>query len=151
LEARVLSAIIFDMDGTLSDPTHRRHHVTGPGKKNWAAWNATMGDDPPNAPIVALARLFHGADAKIVVCTGRHEEYRRVTETWLLMHDVPVHRLYMRPSKDSRPDHVVKLELLAQIRADGFDPHIVVDDRASVVAMWREAGLTCLQCAPGDF
>lgn len=29
-------AIICDIDGTLSDPTHRLHHVTG-GKKNWDA------------------------------------------------------------------------------------------------------------------
>lgn len=145
-------AIIFDMDGTLSDPTHRRHFVQREvGSKDWKSWNDRMGDDPPNVPIVALARLFHNADTKVIVCTGRHERYRRVTETWLLLHEVPAHRVYMRPDRDDRPDHVVKLELLAKIRGDGFEPQLVVDDRSSVVAMWRSAGLTCLQCAPGDF
>jgi octaprenyl-diphosphate synthase len=27
----------------------------------------------------------------------------------------------------------------------------VIDDRKSVVERWRKLGLTCLQCAPGDF
>lgn len=147
----MLSAVIFDMDGTLADVTHRRPFITGTGKKNWAAWNERMGDDPPNMPIAALARMMAASGSTIIVCTGRHEEYRRLTETWLLLHEIPAHRVYMRPSKDSRADHVVKLELLARIRDDGFDPVLVVDDRSSVVAMWREAGLTCLQCAPGDF
>jgi beta-phosphoglucomutase-like phosphatase (HAD superfamily) len=147
----MFTATIFDMDGTLSDPTHRRPFIEGVAKKNWAAWNERMGDDPPNVPIAALARILHQQGTKVLVCTGRHERYRRVTETWLLLHDVPVHKLYMRPDTDNRSDFIVKRELLDAIRADGFDPQVVVDDRASVVAMWREAGLTCLQCAPGDF
>jgi len=153
LEARksaVFSEVIFDMDGTLADVEHRRPFVTGP-EPNWPAWNDRMGDDPPNAPIVALARMFHDAGAKIIVSTGRDERFRRLTETWLMFHEVPVHRMYMRKDGDSRADHVIKLEMLADIRADGFDPRLVVDDRTSVVEMWRAAGLTCLQCAPGDF
>jgi hypothetical protein len=27
----------------------------------------------------------------------------------------------------------------------------VVEDRNRVVEMWREEGLVCLQCAPGEF
>jgi len=27
----------------------------------------------------------------------------------------------------------------------------VIDDRQVVVDFWRAEGLTCLQCAPGDF
>ena len=28
---------------------------------------------------------------------------------------------------------------------------VIFEDRASVVKMWRELGLTCLQVAPGEF
>jgi hypothetical protein len=27
----------------------------------------------------------------------------------------------------------------------------IVEDRTSVVEMWRAQGFVCLQCAPGDF
>jgi predicted kinase len=51
----------------------------------------------------------------------------------------------MRPEKDTRVDHIVKEEMLDKIIADGYDPFLVIDDRPSVVAMWRRRGLTCLQ------
>ena len=38
--------IIFDMDGTLMNIEHRRHHVSG-DKKDWQAFkNATVADTP---------------------------------------------------------------------------------------------------------
>jgi predicted kinase len=40
--------------------------------------------------------------------------------------------------------------MLDKIREDGYEPFIVIDDRPSVVNMWREAGLICLQTAPGE-
>jgi hypothetical protein len=45
----------------------------------------------------------------------------------------------------------VKKALLEQIHVDGFSPWLVLDDRDAVVKGWRNLGLTCLQCAPGDF
>lgn len=146
----VQKAVIFDMDGTLADNTHRRHHVeTKP--KNWPAFNAGIEHDAPNVPIVDLARLFAASDLPVVVCTGRERRYESVTREWMARHDVPCAALYMREDKDYRGDDIVKAELLAAIRGDGFEPVLVVDDRDRVVAMWRRAGLTCLQCAPGDF
>ncbi len=57
----------------------------------------------------------------------------------------------MRPEKDYRDDGTIKAELLDKILADGWEPWLVVEDRQRVVDMWRARGLTCLQCAPGDF
>ncbi len=52
--------------------------------------------------------------------------------------------LHMRAEGDYRPDYIVKSQILDGILADGHDIAFVVDDRPSVVAMWRERGLTCL-------
>lgn len=57
----------------------------------------------------------------------------------------------MRPAGDYRPDQIVKRELYEAHIAGQYDVLFCVDDRNSVVAMWRELGLTCLQCAEGDF
>ena len=57
----------------------------------------------------------------------------------------------MRAAADFRDDSVIKLELLAQMRADGFDPVLAFDDRDRVVAAWRSAGIRCLQVADGAF
>jgi hypothetical protein len=146
----VSECVIFDIDGTLSDCSARRGHLMGEDK-NWAGFNKDMGDDPPNAPVVRLARTLKAAGNAIVLCSGRKDQFRRLTEVWLACHDIPCDRLYMRETWDNRKDSIVKGELLSVILRDGFKPWLVVDDRSLVVKVWREAGLTCLQCAEGDF
>lgn len=141
---------IFDIDGTLADVGHRRHHVTIT-PKNWAAFYEAMDDDAPNAPVVLLARILDAADIKIICSSGRPETYYHRTRAWLARHDVPCWDLYMRAPGDHRPDHVIKRERLALIRAVHSEPLFAVDDRQQVVDMWRSEGITCFQCAPGDF
>ena len=48
----------------------------------------------------------------------------------------------MRGDQDYRPDYEVKQEMLDRMRKEGLDPKISVDDRPSVVKMWRQNGLT---------
>jgi predicted kinase len=52
----------------------------------------------------------------------------------------------MRKGGDHRSDVIVKSEILDEILARGHDIAFVVDDRPRVVEMWRQRGLTCLQC-----
>lgn len=144
------SAVIFDIDGTLSDATHRHHHLkTTP--KNWEAFNKAMHLDTPHKDVVALAQALHHAGHRVLLVTGRDEEFRMVTETWLNAHGVIYDELYMRPRGDRREDTTTKAEALRWLRAAGYAPWLVVEDRNRLVKMWREQGLTCLQCAEGDF
>lgn len=151
-----MRAIIFDMDGTLSNPEHRLHHLNG--EKDWKAFHGGMLEDPPVTAVVELARLMykasqagHGIDAVIIV-TARHDDplYERLTREWLELHEVPYHRLYMRKDSDTRRDHLVKADILQQILDDGYEPILAVDDRPEVVRMWRDHGITTLQCAPDE-
>lgn len=138
-------AVIFDIDGTLADCSHRLHHVTG-GNKRWDQFFATMGEDACYAVIRDLVEMCREGDYRILLCSGRPDNYRDVTVAWLDKNDVFYDQLYMRPAGDFRADRVVKSQLLDGIMSDGYEPHFVVDDRPSVVSMWRERGLTCLQC-----
>lgn len=146
-----MDVVIFDIDGTLADCTHRQHHLTGPGKKDWDAFYAAMHDDEPRVGIVRLAQTFVASDLPIILCTGRPESYRERTVAWMAQHGIKFFDLYMRKDGDHRDDTVVKREMLESIRSNGLDVVLVIDDRDKVVRMWREEGLTCLQCAPGDF
>lgn len=141
---------IFDVDGTLTNASHRQHHVrTKP--KNWAAFNAKMHLDTPHDDIIFLAKLFYELGHTVLISSGRGLENKDVTETWLADHGVQYHGIYMRNARDSRPDCIVKAELLAQIRKDFGEPFMAFDDRSQVVDMWRENGVRCMQVAPGDF
>lgn len=140
---------IFDIDGTLADNSHRTHHLQKQ-PKDWDAYHKEVRDDKPHRHVVQVARCLRIAGLTIVFCTGRHSGQREVTVKWLWEHGL-WGEVYMRNEGDHRPDHIVKRELLDQIRADGFEPVMVFDDRNSVVKMWREAGIPCAQVAEGDF
>lgn len=139
--------IIFDIDGTLTNVDHRRYHVTG-GRKEWGAFFSKMASDPINHPIRYLLWCLY-ADNQIILCSGRPEDYREITEKYMRDHGIDYHALYMRASGDMRADHVVKKEMLDEIRAAGHDVIFSVDDRPTVVRMWRENGVPCLQVNDG--
>lgn len=151
-----MKTIIFDIDGTLADLTHRREHVQQRPKR-WDKFFESLHLDTPIQNVVDLCQHFlDDASVRVVFCTGRGEEYRAVTEKWLEDHVtqgsvVVSDVLFMRPARDHRPDDVIKQEMLDRLRAEGHDIWFVVDDRQRVVDMWRKNGITVLQCAPGDF
>ncbi|MDW9536257.1 polynucleotide kinase [Sinorhizobium meliloti] len=151
IEDRMKKAVIFDIDGTIADVEHRRGWLrTSP--PDWERFNAEMGEDRPNLPVVELYRvLWNSKQYEMVLTSGRFESSRRLTETWLIWNEIPFGNIYMRQDGDNRADHLVKEDFLAQIRARFGDIAFAVDDRDQVVAMWRRNGITCLQCAYGSF
>ncbi len=145
------SAVIVDIDGTLADVEHRRHFVSG-DKKDFDAFYEAMGEDTPVTPVIQLVRMYRRDGYSILLCTGRPERYRGVTEKWLISAGVNFDWLHMRPKdQEYTPDHQIKLAMLERLRTDGYDPQVAIDDRDQVVQMWREEGLVALQCAEGEF
>lgn len=143
--------IVFDIDGTLANCDHRRHWVaTKP--KNWAAWNGTMHMDTVHEDIAWMLQQFSDLpNTRIILCSGRGEETRAVTEKWLKDNYIHYDALYMRAEKDNRKDSIVKVELLDQVTAEYARPWLWVDDRQQVVDAIRAQGVRVLQVAPGDF
>ena len=154
-----LDCIIFDIDGTLANVSHRRKHVVG-SNKDWKAWNDNMGGDSPYMDVCFLAELLgdhplvNNGSVKLFIFSGRGEEKRDVTvaqlENWIRPYFKKC-ELHMRAEGDYRSDVIVKREFLQAIRKRGYEPRIVVDDRPSVCAMWREEGLTVLQHDSGEW
>lgn len=140
-------AIIVDLDGTLCDCEHRRHFVE---LKDWKSFYQNLVTDPIHEWCASIIRRFV-VDHAIILVTGRPEEYRAATRAWLCEHGIPFHLLFMRADGDYRKDCVVKEEIYLAYIKPGYQVSFCVDDRQQVVDMWRKNGLTCLQCADGQF
>jgi phosphoglycolate phosphatase-like HAD superfamily hydrolase len=143
-----MKKVIFDIDGTLADCSRRVHHLMKK-PKDWDAFFAEMESDPPNLPVVELCRAMHQRGHRIVLCTGRYEKHRLVTNQWLERNGVPYHEIRMRRNDDKRSDVEVKKEMVGP--AEVQDILFVVEDRSRNVEMWRAQGLVCLQCDAGEF
>lgn len=145
--------MIFDIDGTLAEfDADRLGHLVHGEVKHWQSFHEEMATAPLIEPVARLLHKLKAQGDAIVLCTGRPEGWREYTERWLEHCCVPHDALYLRrPDEDLVSDPEVKRSALARIQADGYRPWFVVDDRTAVVTFWREVGLTCLQCASGDF
>ncbi len=142
---------LFDLDGTLADNSHRQSLVTG-SKKDWDAFFEAQVFDTPNQAVVGLFRALEISEQyDLIVATARPERYRAVTLDWLAKHGIKPFKLVMRIDGDRRSDEIIKREILQNLRCEGLDPLFVVDDRSSVVRMWRSEGVTCFQCADHDY
>lgn len=145
-------AIICDLDGTLCDVEHRRHFVRKPfgERKDWKGFFEAMSDDKPHWWCSDLLHKFWPG-TNVVFCSGRPDNYRKLTQEWLVKYGLDIGPLLMRHRNDQRQDDVVKEIILDFEILTRYTPYFMIDDRQQVVDMWRKRGYTCLQCAAGDF
>jgi predicted kinase len=134
-------AVLVDIDGTVALFNGRNPYDM-----------TRVHEDLPNVAVITAVRAMHAAGHRIVYCSGRTDDCRTATERWLETHvGVPYDALHMRVTGDGRRDSVVKAEIFdREIRAR-YRVVGVFDDRAQVVRMWRELGLTVFQVAEGNF
>ncbi|UWR82257.1 polynucleotide kinase (plasmid) [Phaeobacter inhibens] len=152
-QAAPTPCVVFDVDGTLAEfDADRLGHLVHGVEKHWDEFHHTMADAALIAPIAKLMRRLKESGETIVICSGRPKGWAEHTIAWLHKHDLPFDGIYLRAmDQDSASDPEVKRSALNEMKADGFKPWLVIDDRTSVVEAWRNEGLVCLQCAPGDF
>jgi len=140
--------VIFDIDGTLADVSERVHHIKKK-PKDWDSFFKGIPQDKAIQSMVRLCNILYESGVKIILCSGRSDQYRTETIEWMAQQGVHYHELLLRPTHDRRSDVMVKREMLAGM--DRSRILFVVEDRSGVVEMWRSEGLVCLQCAPGEF
>lgn len=143
-------AIIVDIDGTLANCDHRIHHIQK-DKKDWVSFFGGMKDDTLNQWCKDIISGYANTDINVILLTGRPEKYRPITREWLAENRVYWDSLYMRPDKNNRPDYEYKRMIYNYELKPYYDVMFVIEDRSQVVKMWRELGLTCLQCNEGDY
>lgn len=138
------SCIIVDIDGTVADCTGVRSPYDG----------SKVHLDKPIKTIIELVKSIERDKlaTHIVFCSGREDCHWQSTSEWLLKYVGHAwDALLMRKTGDSRPDYIVKREILETCIIPNYYPKFVLDDRDQVVQMWRNSGLTCLQAREGSF
>jgi phosphoglycolate phosphatase-like HAD superfamily hydrolase len=157
--------IIFDVDGTLLDISHRLHFLgldetTPPSErakpnasKRWKEFRDPKQKrwDEPILPVILTMNALHVEGHRVIIASGRNKsegpDTIKTLKRWVPYIDsVP---MYMRSDSDYRPDTEAKLGLLHKMRNDGFNPTFAFDDRPSVIRMWREQGLLVADVGKG--
>lgn len=153
--------IICDLDGTLANIEHRLHYIKGP-KKDWDSFTKACVDDEPYKDVIEILwnvydagrrRGKEGSDRIVYFFSGRSEVVRKETEEWLqryvlttsMRNDDKKPNLFMRKEGDYRPDTTIKYEMMYELKITTDDVLCILDDRQSVVDMWRKEGFRCLQ------
>ena len=143
-------AIIFDIDGTLANCDHRLHYLKKE-KKDWDKFFSEMDKDKVNENISILYHLLMHSAIYYFIITGRPQKYEEKTRKWLSDNSFYRYDIFFRANGDFRDDDIIKKEIYEDHIKDKYEVRLVIEDRSRVVKMWRSLGITCLQCADGDF
>jgi predicted kinase len=140
-------AIICDLDGTLALFTNRGPFET-----------VKCEDDAVSIPVAqtleAMKSMYlkNGKDLRIILMSGREEQFRPHTERWLKKYNITYDALYMRTTKDFRKDCIVKRELYDANIAGKFSVLFALDDRDQMIRMYRnDLNIVVFQVADGNF
>jgi hypothetical protein len=144
-----LPVAIFDLDGVLSDASHRQHHLAA-DPPDWDGFGRDSHLDDPLADGTGhLERLR--TDHHITVVTARPAAMAEGTAAWFARHDIRVDLTVFRRDHDRRPSQDVKRDELNRIRAMGGEVRVVYEDDPENVAMYESAGLQVVYLHSGYY
>ena len=136
-------AVICDIDGTLAinDEGRSFYDMSRVGEDSV---------DPLMACVVdALYNYGTEPDGKpyptIIIVSGRSEDARKDTESWLEKNMIPYDKLYMRQENDKRKDAIIKEEIYHEYIEPDYCVLGVFDDRNQCANLWRRLGLRVAQ------
>lgn len=134
------SCVLTDIDGTMAIMKDRKPY-------EWSK----VGNDEVNESVRDVVDALEQSGHKIIFMSGRDEVCRKETEEWLNRFVEFPYELYMRKQGDNRKDSIVKKELYEEYVKNKYNVLVVLDDRDSVVQLWRSLGLPTHQVNYGDF
>ncbi len=136
-------AVIWDLDGTLSNDQARAHFVeVEQGRaRDWHSYFDAIDTDPPIAASMEVLRALHAAGIRILFLTGRPEYTRPKTERWLEANGLTDYdALLMRPVGETRPAGFFKADAVARLRTE-YALVCAFEDRIDVADHLRQAGV----------
>ncbi|MDA8309071.1 MAG: hypothetical protein M0Z46_00340 [Actinomycetota bacterium] len=142
-------AVIFDIDGVLSNATSRQHFLER-GRRDWTAFFEACGDDPLIGEVAQLLELL---DAKlaVVLLTGRPIRVQPQTLAWLDRYGLRWDLLVMRDRGERARVTDYKRRVVGELRAYGFDLRLALEDDPMNHAMFVEEGVACVYIHSGYY
>jgi phosphoglycolate phosphatase-like HAD superfamily hydrolase len=142
-------AVVFDLDGVLSDAASRQHFLEGPWR-DWDAFFDACGDDPLIEEVARLLDLLH-PDLAIVLLTARPSWVQPQTLAWLHRYGLRWNLLIMRDRGDYGAAREFKRRSVHELRDAGFELVLSFEDDRRNVAMFRDEGVPSLYIHSGYY
>lgn len=142
-------AVVFDMDGVLSDASTRQHYLEYP-RRDWEAFFHACGDDEL---IAEVARLLEVIDAghRVVLLTARPLRVRPQTLAWLDRYGLRWDLLIMREHSDWMASALFKERSVDELRDYGFELRLAFEDDRRNVSMFHRQGVPCVYIHSGYY
>jgi phosphoglycolate phosphatase-like HAD superfamily hydrolase len=142
-------AVVFDLDGVLSDAASRQHYLEGPWR-DWDAFFESCGDDPL---IEEIARLLDLLDPSltIVLLTARPSWVQPQTLAWLHRYRLRWDLLVMRDRGDYGAAREFKRRSVRELKGAGFELMVSFEDDRRNVAMFHEEGVLTVYIHSGYY
>jgi beta-phosphoglucomutase-like phosphatase (HAD superfamily) len=143
------SAVLFDLDGVLSDAGSRQAYLRGP-VKDWRGFFDACAEDEPIEEMVRLAECIDPA-LQIVLLTGRPVRVANQTIAWLERKAIRWDLLIMHPPGRPGPVASFKRAAVEELSQKGFDCRLAFEDDPRNREAFLEAGVPCVYVHSGYY
>lgn len=146
------AAVIFDIDGVLSDASGRQHFLQedASGRRNWRGFFDSCGEDPLLEDVAALVEVID-PHVVIVLLTGRPVRVRPRTLEWLERYDLRWDLLIMRNAGNYLHSPEFKRLTVKELRERGFDIRVALEDDLRNIDMFRSENVPCVYIHSGYY
>lgn len=142
-------AVVFDIDGVLSDAVSRQHFLESE-RRDWRGFFDACGDDPLIEEVATLLSLLDPG-LRIILLTGRPVRVQPQTLAWLDRYRLRWDLLIMRNFGDYRAAREFKRLTVHALRDVGFDLRLALEDDRRNLEMFHAEGVPCVYIHSGYY
>ncbi|MEJ5254001.1 MAG: hypothetical protein WHS89_01505 [Acidimicrobiales bacterium] len=142
-------AVVFDLDGVLSDAAGRQHFLERPFR-DWESFFEACGDDPLIDEVARLLEIIEDS-YRIVLLTARPIRVQPNTLAWLSRYELRWDLLIMRDFGDYGASRDFKRRSVGELRRYGFDLRLAFEDDRRNVHMFHQEGVPCIYIHSGYY
>jgi hypothetical protein len=142
-------AVVFDIDGVLSDAAGRQHFLES-GQRDWIAFFEACGSDPVIEEISTLLALLDSG-LQVILLTGRPQRVQPQTVAWLERYNIRWDLLVMRNWTDYEQVTDFKRGVVMDLRDRGFDLLLAFEDDPSNHQMYVDEAIPCVYVHSGYY